>query len=97
MARYRGKHIYTLTDADVGKITIPRDPCPTCGHYPRHEKRRSLRDSIGYVQKGDVGKMVMEIETGEHSTILCVENDQQRDERLRDEQADGETCDRRDA
>jgi len=66
--------VHTITEADVGR-SYARQACPCCG------ARRSINfgDVLGRVLPGDVGKRIYNVGGG----VLQVENDAQRDARLR--------------
>ena len=67
------KHIHTITKEDVGRHII-KLPCPTCGRVDTI----CCSDFIGYIMKIDIGKRIYRSEDG----ILCVENQEQLEERL---------------
>lgn len=77
MTKYAGKFIYELTRADVGKSAVKLPPCSKCGG----EKIIWLRDCLGRVQQGDVGKQIYDVGGG----VLQAENNEQRDKRQQQE------------
>lgn len=70
MTRYKGTHIDTLATEDVGHNFI--HPI-LLGHMP-------LTDVLGYVQKQDVGKWIMQ-----DGKVLSVENNDQFTARMEQE------------
>ena len=72
---YAGQHVHTIAPADVGRRTIPRDRCPTCGHRPLPIPTFSF---MGPIQTIDIGKWIVQLTDGTYQ----VESNGQRDRRL---------------
>ena len=72
------KHVYTITNEDVGRAFITLPDCAYCG---AKGKRVSTYDFIGRIIPPDVGKKVYQLESGS----LAIENGEQLAERLENE------------
>ncbi len=68
---YKGKHIHTITEEDIGCSVIAKR-CPVCDGRCNIQ----IEDAIGPVQSYDVGKMVFLV-----NGVVCVENQEQLEKR----------------